>query len=289
MIFGTVEAWGEGEEIYGGTSCSHAIKKYSETELFDFIMNAVDAGFDQFDTSPLYHNERELGEIFHKLDPVNPEDGYRRTNYRIISKLPPDKYGYENTIKAYLDSAQHLNISDYLIHWPTFPLKELESTWRAFEWLKKNYHINIGVCNFDIPHLKKLFDIADSEPCVNQIECHLYLQNLELLDFCHANGLEVQSYGSLFRGKGEHSIEYMIGWLLSQDVNPIVSSSRYQRLVSLKECDKDYEPEIIDHGKLGFDFKKTETFFESYQYDNDPSEFNKNTRLLMDPNLISAW
>ena len=85
MIFGTVEAWGEGEEIYGGTSCSHAIKKYSETELFNFIMNAVDAGFDQFDTSPLYHNERELGEIFHKLDPPNPEDGYRTTNYRIIS------------------------------------------------------------------------------------------------------------------------------------------------------------------------------------------------------------
>lgn len=247
MIFGTIEGWGEDQNFFEGIACSHAKKKLNTEK---FITNALDAGFSQFDASPLYHNEKEVGDVLKKY------------NVRVISKLPEFSYGYEKVIHEFEKSSKNLNITDYLIHWPSFPLSDLDSTWKGFEYLKKKFNIRIGVCNFDIVHLKKLLDVAEVKPEINQFECNVFLQNNELIQFCKFNNIEIQSYGSIFRGRSNLTVEDMIGWLLNQNINPIVSSRYYDRLIRLKECKK---------------HKKNMT------------DLNTNTRLLMNPNLYCNW
>ena len=91
MIFGTVEKWADdGHALKGkGTGIEEAIK----------------AGFDTFDTAPVYLNEKEVG---------NDLEGI----FQVQSKLDYFKWGYENVIEEFEKSSEHLSITTYLIHWP---------------------------------------------------------------------------------------------------------------------------------------------------------------------------
>lgn len=56
---------------------------------------------------------------------------------------------------------------------------------------------SIGVCNFNIQQLEDIIKNCEIKPAVNQIECHPYLQNDELVNFCQNNGILVISYATL--------------------------------------------------------------------------------------------
>jgi 2,5-diketo-D-gluconate reductase A len=59
----------------------------------------------------------------------------------------------------------------FLIHWPLPMFDQYVDTWRAFERLQADGRIrSIGVSNFEIEHLNRLFDETDIVPAVNQVE-----------------------------------------------------------------------------------------------------------------------
>jgi hypothetical protein len=60
----------------------------------------------------------------------------------------------------------------------------------------------IGVSNFTIKHLHQLQDTAKVTPTVNQIECHPYLQQTALVEFCQRHTIHVMAYCPL--GSGAH-------------------------------------------------------------------------------------
>src|SRR5699024_11330930 len=59
---------------------------------------------------------------------------------------------------------------------------------------------SIGVCNFDIEHLERIMDECDIVPAVNQVECHPYLQQKELKEFCKKHGIILEAYSPLMNG-----------------------------------------------------------------------------------------
>jgi diketogulonate reductase-like aldo/keto reductase len=73
-----------------------------------------------------------------------------------------------------------------------------EPTWRAMEAL---YHSGkaraIGVSNFKISHLDKLYEYATVPPAVNQVEIHPFLPNQELLDYAKAKNMLLVAYSPL--------------------------------------------------------------------------------------------
>jgi diketogulonate reductase-like aldo/keto reductase len=73
-----------------------------------------------------------------------------------------------------------------------------EPTWRAMENL---YHSGkaraIGVSNFTIPQLEKLYSYATVPPAVNQVEIHPFLPQQELLDYAKAKGHLLVAYSPL--------------------------------------------------------------------------------------------
>ncbi len=246
MIFGTVEKWADD---------GHALKGKGTG-----IKNAVKAGFDTFDTAPGYLNEKEVG---------NDLEGI----FQVQSKLDYFKWGYENVIEEFEKSSEHLSITTYLIHWPVLPLKELKETWRAFEYLKNEGQVEkIGVCNFTIKHLHKLLDICETPPDINQFELNIFCQNDELVNECNRHNIEAQSYSSICRGKSIFgappiSLNVMLDWLLSKGVNPIVRSTKINRLQEMIKLESRLTERSLDHYK----------------------EYDRQFRFCPDPNTMGNW
>jgi diketogulonate reductase-like aldo/keto reductase len=107
---------------------------------------------------------------------------------------------------------------------------------------------SIGVSNYLPKHLNALLKTAKVVPACNQIEFHPYLQRTELLDVHKKNGIATTAYGPLtpaIRAKpgpvdeyvGQLAKKYAVSeneiylrWCIDQDVVPITTSSKEQRL-----------------------------------------------------------
>jgi 2,5-diketo-D-gluconate reductase A len=133
------------------------------------VRSALDAGYRLLDTAASYGNEAAVGQAIRdsELDPVS---------LFVTTKLANSDQGYDRTMRAFDHSLEQLGLPAvdlYLIHWPV-PARDLYlSTWRAFEQIYANGGARaVGVCNFQVEHLRRLADNSDLVPAVNQIELH---------------------------------------------------------------------------------------------------------------------
>jgi alcohol dehydrogenase (NADP+) len=79
-------------------------------------------------------------------------------------------------------------------------LKEipLTETWKGMEEaVDAGLVRHIGVSNFGINNLTKILNAARIKPEVNQVECHPYLQQEKLFDFCKTNSVFLTAYSPL--------------------------------------------------------------------------------------------
>lgn len=64
---------------------------------------------------------------------------------------------------------------------------------------------SIGVSNFNKIQVERLMQNATIKPAILQIEMHVYLQQIELVEFCKNNNIIVTAYSPL----GSKGIEVM--------------------------------------------------------------------------------
>lgn len=166
---------------------------------------ALTKGYTHIDTAAIYKNEKEIGTVL-KAENVD------RSKLFITSKCWNSERGYEKAMAAFEQTLTDLQtdyLDLYLIHWPAnetqFPdtWAELNAgTWQAFEEIYKSGKAKaIGVSNFNINHLKALFETAEIKPMVNQIEIHPGHSQPELVDFCRQNDLLVEAWSPLGSGR----------------------------------------------------------------------------------------
>ena len=98
----------------------------------------------------------------------------------------------------------------YLIHWPVgyqegdekFPRNEAGEvlvsdidyieTWQGMEDVHRSGKVkNIGLSNFNSEQITRVLNISAIKPMVNQVECHPYLNQSRLIEFCKQNGIIV--------------------------------------------------------------------------------------------------
>jgi diketogulonate reductase-like aldo/keto reductase len=157
------------------------------------VLDALKAGYRHLDTATRYNNEAAVGRAV--LD-----SGLPRDHLFITTKVYKTEQGYDATLQSFRDSLNRLQL-DYvdlfLIHWPTRYATDA-ATWRALETLYRDGQVKaIGVCNFTIHHLEHLFATAEILPMVNQVECHVELQNHPLERFCQQHGIAMQAFAPL--------------------------------------------------------------------------------------------
>lgn len=132
----------------------------------------------------------------------------KREEIFVTSKLwntmhDPDlvKPALEKTLKDL--GLEYLDL--YLIHWPTGyqekggryvpdPSPNSE-TWKAMEkCVEAGLVKSIGISNFNKTQTEEILKESKIKPAVNQIESNPFIPQVDLIDFCKKNGIEITAY-----------------------------------------------------------------------------------------------
>nr|CAH7752799.1 unnamed protein product [Callosobruchus chinensis] len=185
-------------------------------EVEQAVKDAIDLGYRHIDCAYVYGNEKEVGAALKaKLN-----DGtVKREDLWVTSKLwnafhRPDLV--EKALKESLKNLQLDYLDLYLIHWPVAYKEEGElfprdangkiifsdvdyvDTWKALEeCVRKGLTKSIGLSNFNSKQIERVLSIATIKPVMDQVECHPYLNQKKLIEFCRSKNIAVTGYSPL--------------------------------------------------------------------------------------------
>ena len=157
----------------------------------DAVTVALEAGYRHIDTAMIYGNEASVGEGLRR-------SGVPRGDVFVTTKLWNDDIRAHRGQAAFEESLERLGLDYvdlYLIHWPA------DGWQQAWDDLQAIYASGrtkaIGVSNFQRHHLEELLANSDVRPAVDQIESSPQFSNQELIDFAHAQGIDVEAWSPL--------------------------------------------------------------------------------------------
>ncbi|XP_063533993.1 aldo-keto reductase AKR2E4-like [Cydia strobilella] len=162
---------------------------------------ALEAGYRHIDTAALYRVEDEVGLGVRRFLRHNDT----RADVYVTTKLWNDAHERNDVIPALKKSLELLQmdyIDLYLVHYPMAYKKDgsisstdyLE-TWKGMEDSKEmNLTKSIGVSNFNVTQMQRLWDNSRIKPAVLQIEVNPTITQTELITWCRAHGVVVMAY-----------------------------------------------------------------------------------------------
>uniref|UniRef100_A0A182PZF9 NADP-dependent oxidoreductase domain-containing protein n=1 Tax=Anopheles farauti TaxID=69004 RepID=A0A182PZF9_9DIPT len=181
------------------------------------VKDAIDVGYRHIDCAHVYENEHEVGAgIAAKI----AQGTVKREDLFVTSKLW-NTYHLPDLVRGALQvTLRNLNLNYldlYLIHWPVayregdvlFPLRpdgkrvhfsdvDYVDTWPAMERLVDAGLVrNVGLSNFNVNQVQRVLNVARIGPATNQLECHPYLHQKELTEYCREQGVSVTAYSPL--------------------------------------------------------------------------------------------
>lgn len=152
-------------------------------------------GYRLIDTAAVYENEEAVGRAIKR-------SGVPREEIFITTKLWIQDAGYESAKKAFETSRKKLQLDYldlYLIH---MPFGDVYGSWRAMEELYREGKIKaIGVSNFLNDRLIDLIVHHEIVPAVNQVETHVFTQQVENAQFMKVHDVQIESWGPFAEGK----------------------------------------------------------------------------------------
>ena len=159
------------------------------------VSDALKVGYRMIDTAQAYHNEEGVGAAIAK-------SGIPREELFIVSKVWISNYGYEKA-KASIDESLRKLGTDYidlmLLHQP---FCDRYGAYRALEEAYKEGKLRaIGVSNFYPDHFIDLASNVEIPPMVNQVETHVFDQQVEPQKIMEEFGCRIMSWGPLAEGR----------------------------------------------------------------------------------------
>ncbi|KAG9464059.1 hypothetical protein GDO78_020567 [Eleutherodactylus coqui] len=242
------------------------------------IKTALDIGYRHVDCAYLYLTEHIMGKVFREkfLDgTLKREDLFYTSKPHLVRPA----------LERSLHSLQLDYVDLYLIHHPTslkpgedlwpvdesgavaFDSADLCQTWEALERCKGAGLVkSIGVCNFNRRLLETILNKPGLKykPVCNQVECHPYLSQSGLLEFCKSKDIVLTAFGVVGSPRAGGWVDQSVPSLLQ---NPVLISigEKYQKSaaqVSIRytlqrgavPIVKSYSPERMKQNLPVFDF-----------------------------------
>ncbi|XP_070458067.1 aldo-keto reductase family 1 member C23 [Equus przewalskii] len=266
---------------------TYAPNEVPKSKAVEATKSAIDAGFRHIDCAHLYDNEKEVGlAIRSKI-----QDGtVKREDIFCTSKLWATSLRLQLVRPALEKSLKNLQLDYvdlYIIHFPVavkpgeehlpqdeqgrmiFDTVDLCATWEAIEKCKDaGLTKSIGVSNFNRRQLEMILNKPGlkHKPVCNQVECHPYLNQSKLLDFCKSKDIVLVAYSAL-GSQREHWIDQSSPVLLEDPVlcamakkykrTPALIALRYQLQRGVVVLAKSYNEKRIKENVQAFGFQLT--------------------------------
>ena len=218
----------------------YGVYQVSPAECERCVSDALSVGYRMIDTAQAYHNEEGVGNAVRK-------SGIDRKEIFLVSKIWISNYGYEKA-KASIDESLRRLQTDYidlmLLHQP---FCDRYGAYRALEDAYKEGKLHaIGVSNFYPDHFIDIASNMEIVPAVNQVETHVFNQQVEAQRIMEEFGTRIMSWGPFAEGRngfftnpiladighkyGKSVAQVALRWLIQRGVIIIPKSTHVERM-----------------------------------------------------------
>ena len=251
----------------------YGVFQVSPAECERCVSDALSVGYRMIDTAQAYHNEEGVGAAVKK-------SGIARDELFLVSKIWISNYGFEKA-KASIDESLRKLGTDYidlmLLHQP---FCDRYGAYRALEAAYKEGKVRaIGVSNFYPDHFIDLASNVEIAPAVNQVETHVFDQQIEAQGYMKEFGTHVMAWAPLAEGRnnfftnpvleaigkkyGKSVAQVALRWLIQRDVIIIPKSVHVERMQQNMDI-FDFELTGEDMAAIAALDTKTSLFFDHH-------------------------
>lgn len=159
------------------------------------VSDAISVGYRMIDTAQAYENEEGVGTAV-------KTSGLPREEFFLVTKIWITNAGYERAKASIYESLRRFQ-TDYidllLIHQP---FNDYYGTYRAMEEAYRSGKARaIGVSNFYPDRFVDLAEFCEVKPMVNQVETHVFNQQVKAQEIMQRYGTQIMSWGPFAEGR----------------------------------------------------------------------------------------
>ena len=190
------------------------------------VESALALGYRHIDTAAMYDNEAAVGAALAAA-------GVARDELFVTTKVWHDQLAPAALRRAFDTSLGKLGLDYvdlYLVHWPAAGM-DLAATLEALVELRAEGLVRaIGLCNFNLPMIRRAVDEIGAPIAVHQVEYHAFLSQAPMLDYLRGKGIPLTAYCPLAQGRaaddatlaaigrkhGASAAQVALAWLMDQ-------------------------------------------------------------------------
>jgi diketogulonate reductase-like aldo/keto reductase len=204
-------------------------------ECVNTVRAALDLGYHHIDTAQAYGNEESVGRAL-------AESGVAREKVFVTTKFNPSGKKPDVEAERSLKRLGLDYVDLYIIHWPQ---GGPTWAWPAMERARElGYARSIGVSNFNVDELEKLFAVATIYPVVDQVKFSAFDYRRGLLDAAEARNVALEAYSPLGTGRylsdktvtrvaqnsGRTPAQVLLRWCVQHGLPVLAKSTHRERL-----------------------------------------------------------
>jgi 2,5-diketo-D-gluconate reductase A len=217
------------------------------------VEEALRLGYRMIDTSGDYGTQPGVGEAMRRSE-------LDRREIYLVTKVEEYEDAHESTRRNVGELG--LEYADLmLIHRPPRTGAGVELWVGLIRARDEGLAVDIGVSNYSIEQIEELVEETGEVPAVNQIEWSPFGWSREMLDFSDRQGIAIQAYGPLTRGRrldnerlrsvaarhGRTPAQVLLAWSVQRGAVPLPKANRRDHLAeNLEALDFELGSEDLD-------------------------------------------